>query len=58
MAEALVIPDASVILKWVLPPTDEADTNRALAGDSVAKSHLTGCGTMAKFMRQSAKRGI
>lgn len=31
MAEALVIPDASVILKWVLPPADEADTDRALA---------------------------
>ena len=25
MATAVVVPDASVILKWVLPPADEAD---------------------------------
>ena len=31
MASALVVPDASVILKWVLPPADEADVDRALA---------------------------
>ncbi len=31
MATALVVPDASVILKWVLPPADEADVDRALA---------------------------
>ena len=31
MASALVIPDASVILKWVLPSADEADVARALA---------------------------
>ena len=31
MARAMVIPDASVILKWVLPPADEADVTRALA---------------------------
>ena len=31
MASPLVIPDASVILKWVLPPADEADVTRALA---------------------------
>ena len=31
MAEPLVIPDASVILKWVLPSADEADADRALA---------------------------
>lgn len=31
MASALVIPDASVILKWVLPPADEADVAHALA---------------------------
>lgn len=31
MATALVVPDASVILKWVLPPADEADVGRALA---------------------------
>ena len=30
MATALVVPDASVILKWVLPPADEA-VGRALA---------------------------
>jgi len=27
----LVVPDASVILKWVLPPADEGDVGRALA---------------------------
>ena len=31
MASALVVPDASVILKWVLPPADEADVARALS---------------------------
>ena len=31
MARALVVPDASVILKWVLPPAGEADVGRALA---------------------------
>ena len=31
MANALVVPDASVILKWVLPPADEADVGPALA---------------------------
>ena len=31
MATALVVPDASVILKWVLPPTDEADVGRGVA---------------------------
>ena len=31
MATALVVPDASVIPKWVLPPADEADVGRALA---------------------------
>ena len=31
MATAVVVPDASVILKWVLPPADEADVDRALA---------------------------
>lgn len=27
----VVVPDASVILKWVLPPADEGDVDRALA---------------------------
>ena len=31
MATALVVQDASVVLKWVLPPADEADVDRALA---------------------------
>ena len=31
MATAVVVPDASVVLKWVLPPADEADVDRALA---------------------------
>ena len=31
MATALVVPDASVILKWVLPPADETDMGRAVA---------------------------
>ena len=31
MASALVVPDTSVILKWVLPPADEADVGRAVA---------------------------
>ena len=26
----IVVPDASVLLKWVLPPADEPDTDRAL----------------------------
>ena len=31
MTVPLVVPDASVILKWVLPPADEPDFERALA---------------------------
>ena len=31
MAAPLVVPDASVILKWVLPPANEPDVERALA---------------------------
>ena len=31
MAATVVVPDASVILKWVLPSADEPDTERALA---------------------------
>ena len=30
MARALIIPDASVLLKWVLPSEDEPDAGRAL----------------------------
>ena len=30
-AAPIVVPDASVILKWVLPPKDEADVDKALA---------------------------
>ena len=41
MAEALVIPDASVILKWVLPSADEADMGRAMAlRDAIASGNL------------------
>ena len=41
MAEALVIPDASVILKWVLPSADEADMGRAMAlRDAIASGSL------------------
>ena len=31
MAATVVVPDASVILKWVLPSADEPDVERALA---------------------------
>ena len=31
MAQRVVVPDASVILKWVLPCGDEPDVVRALA---------------------------
>lgn len=31
MAVPIVVPDASVILKWVLPSEDEADLERAVA---------------------------
>ena len=41
MATALVVPDASVILKWVLPPADEADVGRALAlRDAIGNGHV------------------
>ena len=30
MSPPLVVPDASVILKWVLPASEESDTDRAL----------------------------
>lgn len=30
MPTPLVVPDASVLLKWVLPPDDEPDIDRAL----------------------------
>jgi len=30
MSPLLVVPDASVILKWVLPASEESDTDRAL----------------------------
>ena len=32
MATAVVVPDASVILKWVLSPADETDVGRAMGG--------------------------
>jgi len=31
MAIRIVVPDASVVLKWVLPPADEPDAAKALA---------------------------
>ena len=31
MSAPLVVPDASVILKWVLPSDDEPDADQALA---------------------------
>ena len=41
MAEPLVIPDASVILKWVLPSADERDADRALAlRDAIASGRV------------------
>lgn len=41
MAEPLVIPDASVILKWVLPLADERDADRALAlRDAIASGSV------------------
>ena len=41
MAHRLVVPDASVILKWVLPSGDEPDLGQALAlRDSIADGHV------------------
>ena len=41
MAQRLVVPDASVILKWVLPSGDEPDLRRALAlRDSIADGRV------------------
>ena len=41
MATPLVVPDASVILKWVLPPADETDVETALAlRDSIASGGI------------------
>ncbi len=41
MAKPLVVPDASVILKWVLPPADETDVETALAlRDSIASGDI------------------
>ena len=41
MAAPLVVPDASVILKWVLPPANEPDFERALAlRDAIAAGHV------------------
>ena len=37
MATPIVVPHASVILKWILPPAEEPDTDKALAlRDSIA----------------------
>ena len=41
MALHLVVPDASVILKWVLPSEDEPNLGQALAlRDSIADGHV------------------
>ena len=41
MASRVVVPDASVILKWVLPTGDEPDLGRALAlRDSIADGRV------------------
>ena len=41
MAHRLVVPDASVILKWVLPSEEEPDLGQALAlRDSIADGHV------------------
>lgn len=41
MATPVVVPDASVILKWVLPPADEPDVRRALAlRDAIATGNV------------------
>lgn len=41
MAQRLVVPDASVVLKWVLPPGNEADLGPALAlRDSIAEGRV------------------
>ena len=41
MAHRLVVPDASVILKWVLPSGEEPDLGQALAlRDSIANGHV------------------
>lgn len=41
MAARLVVPDASVILKWVLPSADEPDLGHALAlRDAIANGEL------------------
>ena len=41
MARRLVVPDASVILKWVLPSEEESDLGQALAlRDSIADGHV------------------
>ena len=41
MAQRLVVPDASVLLMWVLPSDDEPDLVQALAlRDSIADGHV------------------
>lgn len=41
MATALVVPDASVILKWVLPSADEPDSELAVSlRDAIASGHI------------------
>ena len=41
MAHCVIVPDASVILKWVLPSRDEPDLGRALAlRDSIADGRV------------------
>lgn len=41
MAPRVVVPDASVILKWVLPSADEPDLEKALAlRDAIASGHV------------------
>ena len=41
MVTLVVVPDASVILKWVLPPATEPDVRRALAlRDAIAAGNV------------------
>jgi predicted nucleic acid-binding protein len=44
MAAPLVVPDASVILKWVLPPEEAGDIERALAlRDAIVNGDVVAC---------------
>ena len=51
MAAPLVAPDASVILKWVLPPASEPDFERALAlRDAIAAGHVHSAGALPRHL--------